>query len=1136
MPIPNPAAHIGAAVYVRYRGKPGPTTDTLERVLVFGGFDNLPMHSSGKRGTWIFTPSANNSWFHLSSGLDPRDRAGHSMSTLCGSRVVMFGGFRALGSLEIIYDMSIFYLNDTWLFDGPTETWVDLSSLLSTASDAQYPGPRAYHSSVALRPRFSKCSCKQSVLMYGGVNGRREALDELWELSCLRETEGQPIYKWLRHNRKPHFPWPSARNIHQAVYFKRSTMILWGGSGNPDNPRYDTSHWLYNASSTRWTEYKVTGYLSLLYDAMPLFHPGMGKVIRIQRGYVHYLETTTKRWNPLETVLASPPLERLEQGKAVFVDSKVLVFAGIERDAAYSTTRVWSLKEVDGMRLWQQEGPPRDSPFPRMYGSWNKVGDSLYLTSNLPLSWEARLGYDWYELLDKVSTISANLSSFEANFQCSFSGWFLAEISYLLKFVLDGRKALPNISTVWQLDLLTTSWQEYSSSINGSPVLYTASESWNNQAIITFGGMCRPEVNKSLCHPLFQSDLWIYFVKTRNWVNVRDTTLRGPGGRVFPSLSQIAGNSFLLFGGAALNDTAIETRESHRYGNQPISSIVHLKNDLFLLSLSRKGSFAVEADWEEIASPKKPPGRVGHHTFVTDNKFFVWGGVGLINNQVLFHPFCLKDMWYFDINRRQWTELPSLGIDISLAQSPFRLCRSVAAVFDKRIISLIPSSRMDRPPLQYPDTDTRHMLVSYFMKDSTWIDHKVDLPTVEDALFTWRNYLIAIKQIHTAILMKKPNQPVNYRDPYDYQTIVSKSKPGCRAGEFANNWGRDRCLTCSKGFYSHDGAVSCSKCPQGLISEVGATSLLDCRCDRTYCKHGKCFVSNSDGQLGAECKCDGGFTGSRCQYPTFIIISVVCLVGIFVLALLFLFLQRMVKYRKIKNLRENELVEMEKVWSIEWSELEILGELDSDSPGSYGDVYKARCRDMVVAVKQLKMIMLSGPSQREFEREVQVMKAVRHPNVVLFLGAGKEDEDGRPFLVMEFMRRGSLTSTLRNTGIYLSWKDQINFCLDTAKGMEFLHSLDPPRIHRDLKSNNLLLSDRWRVKVADFGSARLVKGRHNSQPISRRRITISNNGDDITTPLLAPSSDLSRNVGTLFWRAPEIFSDQPYGTSADVYR
>ena len=51
---------------------------------------------------------------------------------------------------------------------------------------------------------------------------------------------------------------------------------------------------------------------------------------------------------------------------------------------------------------------------------------------------------------------------------------------------------------------------------------------------------------------------------------------------------------------------------------------------------------------------------------------------------------------------------------------------------------------------------------------------------------------------------------------------------------------------------------------------------------------------------------------------------------------------------------------------------------------------------------------------------------------------------------------------------------KIRFALDAAKGMRFLHSLRPPRIHRDLKSGNLLASQRWVVKFADFGVARLV--------------------------------------------------------------
>jgi serine/threonine protein kinase len=85
----------------------------------------------------------------------------------------------------------------------------------------------------------------------------------------------------------------------------------------------------------------------------------------------------------------------------------------------------------------------------------------------------------------------------------------------------------------------------------------------------------------------------------------------------------------------------------------------------------------------------------------------------------------------------------------------------------------------------------------------------------------------------------------------------------------------------------------------------------------------------------------------------------------------------------------------------------------------------------------------------------------------MFIGAGHYDEN-HLFLVLEFMSGGALRSLLENATVELTTKDQLQFIFDTAEGMAYLHTLKPPRIHRDLKSANLLLSGKRRVKVADF--------------------------------------------------------------------
>ncbi len=93
------------------------------------------------------------------------------------------------------------------------------------------------------------------------------------------------------------------------------------------------------------------------------------------------------------------------------------------------------------------------------------------------------------------------------------------------------------------------------------------------------------------------------------------------------------------------------------------------------------------------------------------------------------------------------------------------------------------------------------------------------------------------------------------------------------------------------------------------------------------------------------------------------------------------------------------------------------------------------------------------------------------------------------------------------------------FTVDVAKGIRFLHSQRPPRVHRDLKSSNLLVSQQWIVKVADFGSARLMKDEGISQEAVRGAGPLN-----LTALLFGADYQLSSCVGTPSWCAPEILS------------
>lgn len=172
--------------------------------------------------------------------------------------------------------------------------------------------------------------------------------------------------------------------------------------------------------------------------------------------------------------------------------------------------------------------------------------------------------------------------------------------------------------------------------------------------------------------------------------------------------------------------------------------------------------------------------------------------------------------------------------------------------------------------------------------------------------------------------------------------------------------------------------------------------------------------------------------------------------------------------------------------------------------GISGSVYKAVLLSTKeeVAVKTLHCRYLSPFEMELFRREVFIMSVLSFPTLVKFLGYTNEP----PYsLITELMSNGSLNDFLRNKPEQLSPTNRTLIAIDIARGMEYLHSRSI--IHRDLKSLNILLDDRKRAKICDFGLVRLKS-------------------KDPMTGL----------VGTSYWMAPEVLNSTPfYDEKVDVY-
>ncbi|KAF3432317.1 hypothetical protein FNV43_RR27057 [Rhamnella rubrinervis] len=178
--------------------------------------------------------------------------------------------------------------------------------------------------------------------------------------------------------------------------------------------------------------------------------------------------------------------------------------------------------------------------------------------------------------------------------------------------------------------------------------------------------------------------------------------------------------------------------------------------------------------------------------------------------------------------------------------------------------------------------------------------------------------------------------------------------------------------------------------------------------------------------------------------------------------------------------------------------------------GGYGPVYKCYLDHTSVAVKVLRPDAAQGRSQ--FQQEIDILSCIRHPNMVLLLGACPE----YGILVYEYLANGSLEDRLFRKGNTpaLSWQLRFQIAADIATGLLFLHQTKPePLVHRDLKPGNILLDHNYVSKISDVGLARLV-------PAVAENVT---------------QCRMTSTAGTFCYIDPEYQQTGMLGVKSDVY-
>ncbi|KAF5134348.1 Serine/threonine-protein kinase CLA4 [Metarhizium anisopliae] len=187
--------------------------------------------------------------------------------------------------------------------------------------------------------------------------------------------------------------------------------------------------------------------------------------------------------------------------------------------------------------------------------------------------------------------------------------------------------------------------------------------------------------------------------------------------------------------------------------------------------------------------------------------------------------------------------------------------------------------------------------------------------------------------------------------------------------------------------------------------------------------------------------------------------------------------------------------------------------------GASGSVYVAKIKETAqgvarevlrqqgaraqVAIKQ--MDLAHQPRKELIVNEIMVMKDSRHRNIVNFLDAFLRNNNQELWVVMEYMEGGALTDVIDNNPS-ISEEQISTICNETCHGLQHLHSQSI--IHRDIKSDNVLLDARGNVKITDFG---------------------------FCAKLTETKSKRATMVGTPYWMAPEVVKQKEYGPKVDIW-
>lgn len=190
-------------------------------------------------------------------------------------------------------------------------------------------------------------------------------------------------------------------------------------------------------------------------------------------------------------------------------------------------------------------------------------------------------------------------------------------------------------------------------------------------------------------------------------------------------------------------------------------------------------------------------------------------------------------------------------------------------------------------------------------------------------------------------------------------------------------------------------------------------------------------------------------------------------------------------------------------WRLNFSECFFISQLGK---GNSSTVFLGEYQSENVAIKVLRQETHKRDLE-DFKKEMEIMSSLRSPYIVHFYGATLTP---KLCIVLEYCSRGTLFHYLHDDLNYVDWRLALRWLIESARGINTLHLWKPQIVHRDLKTLNLLLDDKMRIKVCDFGLSRFVSVEHDQSTFFKMR-------------------------GTFAYFAPEVYQGKPFTSKSDIY-